>query len=398
MSFWIAVVLLMGLTLFMLSLPFWRKGKEDVERAEYDLNVFRDQLKELERDLERGLISREEAETARIEIQRRLLTADEKRQGHVSRDGRVGRSALIFGLCAALAIVGGSLAFYGKIGKPGYGDMPFASRDFDKERQIAREKGVKVEIARLKEHLAKSPDDVDAWLMLGRVYRMTGQSEEGLKAYETALKASGRHPDILVDYAEMRIFAHKGEVDDETKKALNESLAADPMQFKGRFYLGYTQAKSNDLKGAVQTWTDLLAMAPVEAPWMEQVRKQITMAAKAGGFDPSEVKPTAQARVMAKQFALEWENEQKQTTAQAQDDQGASMPGPTREQMQDAAKMSAGDRTEMIRSMVKRLADRLKENPDDLEGWKRLVKVYGVLGEKEKAREAQKKVDELSTR
>jgi cytochrome c-type biogenesis protein CcmH len=39
----------------------------------------------------------------------------------------------------------------------------------------------------------------------------------------------------------------------------------------------------------------------------------------------------------------------------------------------------------MIRGMVARLADRLKENGNDIEGWQRLLRAYVVLGERDKA-------------
>ncbi len=80
MSFWIAVVLMSAVTLFLLGAPLWRKSEEEADRADYALSVFKDQLKELDRDLERNLISEEEAATARIEIQRHLLAADDKRK------------------------------------------------------------------------------------------------------------------------------------------------------------------------------------------------------------------------------------------------------------------------------------------------------------------------------
>ena len=64
--------------------------------------------------------------------------------------------------------------------------------------------------------------------------------------------------------------------------------------------------------------------------------------------------------------------------------------------LEAASEMTPEEREEMIRGMVEKLADRLKENPNDIEGWKRLAKVYMVLGEKDKALEARNKVKELS--
>ena len=58
--------------------------------------------------------------------------------------------------------------------------------------------------------------------------------------------------------------------------------------------------------------------------------------------------------------------------------------------------MAAGDRQKMIRSMVQRLADRLEDEPGDLEGWRRLARAYEVLGETAKAKDAQARIEALS--
>ncbi|NVK17160.1 MAG: c-type cytochrome biogenesis protein CcmI [Methylocystaceae bacterium] len=386
MSFWIAVALMSAITLFLLAAPVWRKSKEEAARADYDLNVFKDQLKELDRDLERNLISEEEAETARLEIQRHLLAADEKRKKQENVTERASKKTVILTALIGVSVIVGSLVLYGKLGMPGYGDVPYASRDIERERRQAsgNPNGMANEIAALKKRLEEEPQDIDAWLLLGRTLRSVGKLEESVEAYQFALKYSDRHPAILADFAEARIYADQGNVKQETMDALVESVKADPAQMKAHFYLGYAKARVEDFKGAIQTWVDLLAMAPPQAPWVPQVQNQIDMTAQTSGLNPADFQPSAFAKNMGKQFALEWENEK-----QAQ-------PGPTREQVEDAQQMSPEERTEMIRSMVQRLADRLEENPNDVEGWQRLANAYQVLGEKEKAIEARNKVKELS--
>lgn len=56
--------------------------------------------------------------------------------------------------------------------------------------------------------------------------------------------------------------------------------------------------------------------------------------------------------------------------------------------MEAAQQMSAEDRNAMVRGMVDRLAERLRENPNDADGWLRLARAREVLGEAEPAREA----------
>jgi len=392
MSFWIAVALLSAISLFLLAAPLWRKNEEDGERADYELNVFKDQLKELDKDLERGLINAHEAKTARVEIQRRLLTADEKRTNNVASARKVGPKTIILSTLIGTGLIVGSLMLYLELGMPGYQDVPFASRNLEQERHMAQNpEGMTAEIDQLKKHLQTNPNDVQGWMLLGRTLRMVGRVAEAVDAYRGAVEASDRHPAVLADFAESKIYASEGQVDDETFKALEEAVKNDPTQLKARFYLGFAKMRTKDYAGAVQDWTDLSAMAPEGIDWMAQVQEQIKIAAQAGNLNVDDFKPSAQARVLAKQFALQWEQEQEQASQQAE-----QTGGPSRADMEAAADMTPEEREEMIRAMVARLADRLKENPDDIDGWKRLAKVYMVLGEKDKAIEARNKVKELS--
>jgi len=57
------------------------------------------------------------------------------------------------------------------------------------------------------------------------------------------------------------------------------------------------------------------------------------------------------------------------------------MPGPSAADMAAAGEMTPDERSEMIRGMVERLAARLEEAPNDIEGWKRLGNARRVLGE-----------------
>ena len=55
---------------------------------------------------------------------------------------------------------------------------------------------------------------------------------------------------------------------------------------------------------------------------------------------------------------------------------------------QPAAIPLEGEQGKMIRGMVERLAERLKENKSDLDGWLRLIRSYAVLKETDKAQDA----------
>jgi len=117
----------------------------------------------------------------------------------------------------------------------------------------------------------------------------------------------------------------------------------------------------------VQQWTNLLAVSAAEAPWRAEVEARRRAAAEAGGIDLTAVKPAFES----------------------------PLKGPTAADMDAAAQMTPEERRQMIRSMVEGLAARLEETPDDLDGWRRLARAYRVLGETEKADNADARIKAL---
>lgn len=71
-----------------------------------------------------------------------------------------------------------------------------------------------------------------------------------------------------------------------------------------------------------------------------------------------------------------------------QDSASAKVPALSNDTIASVQGMSEGDRGAMIRGMVDRLAARLKQNGDDVEGWLRLARAYMVLKEPDNARAA----------
>ena len=63
---------------------------------------------------------------------------------------------------------------------------------------------------------------------------------------------------------------------------------------------------------------------------------------------------------------------------------------PTAEDVTAAQAMSEGDRSQMIRGMVDSLDAKLKEDPNNFEGWMRLVRSHAMLKQPDRAVEALK--------
>ncbi|MFQ5765122.1 MAG: c-type cytochrome biogenesis protein CcmI [Rhodospirillales bacterium] len=396
---WIAAVAMTAVALAAVVVPLLR-GRERAAavRRDYDLTVYKDQLAEIERDVERGLFDAAEAEAARIEIQRRILAAAGPEADDRAAPAPPGRTvAAILGVALPAAAFGVYLA----LGSPDAPNFPIAertttpaARTADHEGGLDRAEVMKL-AARLRERLESEGGDAQGWVLLARTYLSANEFPGAVAAYRRALKLSGNRMDIATDYAEALVMAEGGRVPDEAQALFGNIIEAEPLNPRARYYAGLGLAQRDDLRGALQAWTDLKALAPPGAQWLETVDQQIARAAQDLGVAPWSVKPTAEAMELAQQVPRPAPEPPAQAAAPGATPRPGA-PGPTAEDMAAAAEISAADRQRMIRGMVQRLADRLKDEPDDLEGWRRLARSYEVLGETGKAASARARAEALA--
>ena len=129
----------------------------------------------------------------------------------------------------------------------------------------------------------------------------------------------------------------------------------------------------------------MLAVSPPSAPWHETVKENIKNAAKKLNIEASSVKPSLSAKLLGNS---------KEDTLPRQ--QPLPIIGPSPTEIEAAERLSPDERAQMIRSMVESLAGRLRDEPSDLDGWRRLARAYQVLGETKKAKEANAQIERLS--
>ncbi len=351
MSFWAFAGAMIAVSLAFILRPLLRRGAKLDRRQDHDLAVYRDQLSEVDRDLERGVISAGDAVAARTEIERRILRAAEIKDGPLRPD-QGWLSGRLPALLLCLAIPGLALVIYDQLGSPGLPGEPFTAResrpDSGQQDQI---------IAQLKQRLSSDPGDADGWTLLGNLYARMGRWAEAGAAYRDALAADGQHQEALIGMAESLVALAQGLVVPEARLIFAGILEMDPKQPSALYYAGLALAQDGRLEDAYELWSNLIGAAPPQAPWLPLVQRQLArLSAETGKLDP-----------------------------------GATAPGPagpSQEDVEAAAEMSPEEREAFIRTMVQRLADRLAQTPDDLDGWLRLARSYRMLGEEEQARDA----------
>ncbi|MCH7794362.1 MAG: c-type cytochrome biogenesis protein CcmI [Proteobacteria bacterium] len=369
MIFWVIAGGLCALAVGLLVLPLLRRPGESAPRAAYDLNVYKDQLAEIARETARGELGAAQADAARAEIERRLLAAAEAAAERGS-DQATPRRAISWGVALALAIAvpAAAIGLYLTLGTPGVPSVPFAERPAP--QPPAPEPGFAQEMADLAARLAKrldqDPRDRDGWLLLGRTYAQLQHFDKAAEAYRTAIAHGFDGAETQSALGEVLVAGAGGAVGPEARRAFAASLENDSEDPRARYYAGLALAQDDRLRAAIDLWLDLLRESTADAPWRPMVAQQIREAAARLGIEPPEA-AAAPAPESAPQLAP---------------------PGPSAADVEAAREMSPDQQAAFIRSMVERLAERLETEPGDFQGWLRLARAYGVLGEAAQAETA----------
>jgi cytochrome c-type biogenesis protein CcmH len=351
MIFWIAVLLLTLAVVAALLLPLLRRRAGPLDAADYDVEVYRDQLRQIDRDHAAGLIGDREAEAGRAEVGRRLLAADTRR-GDARPAGplRPGRgAALVVGVLVPVA----ALLLYTDLGAPGLPGFPHGERGARGDRAPE----LRTLAAQIKKRLEQDPTEIRGWVLLGRTYVQLAEYDKAAQVYEKALTYDGGNSDLRAAYGEALVLAANGTVTPEARRVFENVLAKAPDDPRAMFYLALAEEQAGKAQEALGRWIALLKASPPEAPWTAIARERATKTAAALGLDPATALPPVPK-------------------------------GPTSGDVAAAQSMTPEERRVMIESMVRQLADRLKEQPDDLEGWLRLGRSYTVLERHDEARDA----------
>jgi cytochrome c-type biogenesis protein CcmH len=480
MNFWLISTMLCSAAAVGISIPLIRRFDKG-NSGSIDTAIYQDQLKEVEKDLELGTINVPEAESAKVEIQRRL-TASEKTFVDV-RPVSNGWRNIALAASAGLVILGGA-NLYNIMGSP---DLPSAVSQPQQAAAPAAAPQAEVVaaqpaapaatsasnpgqvdamIAKLTARLQANPKDAEGWRMLGWSQFNLGHYPESADAYTKALELDPNNVDYKSAYAESLVQMTQGIVTPKALALIADVLAKQPKDSRARFYDALSHEQSGDQAGALDRWLALLADTPADAGWRDDVKQRITDLAKATGRDvtaalalPSLAPATAApqqtmgqpekdamvagmiAKLAAKleanpkdrdgwammirsltvsgdkkgadealAKALDIFKDDKATIyglkAVAQSAGGATAPAAaaapaasavpstaaapviSEEQKTAIQALPEGDQKTMIKGMVERLAGKLAENPNDFDGWVRLMRSYQVLGEPDKAKDA----------
>jgi cytochrome c-type biogenesis protein CcmH len=300
-------------------------GPEDPSLA-----VYRRQLAELDELSARGVLGEEEKRAAFAEAGRRLLAAAEH---PVAPEAGQGRAAARVILAAVAVAVLATLGLYLVLGSPGRPDQPYKARVAAWRAGDPAQLRAPEMAAVLRDLVKERPNDVQAREYLGRAELASGDAVAAAEAFRVAARLDPKNAEVQVLLGEaLTAAAEGGTPPAEAEAAFRRALALDPKNVGARFLLARHQVATGRKAEGLAAWRALLAELPEGDPRRAALA---TVIAQAGGGGPAA----------------------------------------------NIAEAQGSDQAAFIKGMVASLAARLEQNPDDPEGWARLVRAYRVLGD-----------------
>ncbi|HTK34862.1 MAG TPA: c-type cytochrome biogenesis protein CcmI [Caulobacteraceae bacterium] len=318
------------------------------------LPVYRRQLAEIDDLAARGLLGEADRRAAHAEAGRRLLAAAERPGPPESAGGRGPRLIVLGGVGVAVLA---ALALYGVLGSPGDPDQPYRAR-VAAWRANPNQLRPPEMAAVLRLLTSERPKDPQALAFLGQAEMAAGDPIAAATAFRKAIALTPARAELQMMLGEALLTAAgEGQPAPDADAAFRKALALDPTNVLARYFLARAQITHGDRAAGEAAWKALLADIPANDP--RRLALETDMAQATG--KPAPAARSAGATQLAAADAA--------AAAAA-----ASGTGP--------AALGGAEQAGFIRAMVARLAARLAASPDDPDGWARLVRAYGVLGDK----------------
>ena len=439
---WLIFAVLTACVILGITRSLRRASSSENARAS-EIEAYKAQLQELDREEERGTLGREEARQTRAEVSRRLLRASRQIAGASPNKSKGLNSALAF-LAVAAVLSLGSIGTYVYYGKPGIPDQPLEAR----LNAPLGEQTLDVQVANMERRLRQNPADVAGWAALASIYFKSGLFEKAADTYQRAIDAGGENEGMFLGLAESLTFANDGFISEQAAQALQAALKRNPDSTRALFWSALLAEQDGKKADAEKIYRGLLAaqIHPSLRNIVTQRLEALTAVAdnssaseerKAAGEDAVADRGEEQKMIrgMVDKLAARLEKDKsdlqgwlmlirsyavlkdvdkaKAAIATAREQfasdasaleqidaimkelsfafAGGNATAPQQDNsaaQQPAAVPLEGEQGKMIRGMVERLAERLKENKSDLEGWLRLIRSYAVLKETDKAQDA----------
>ena len=282
--FWLICTGLVAIALAFVLPPLLQAVSKDddaEDQRKANIDVYRDQLSELEADLANGIVSPEQYQQDRDEIERRLLDdvsttnepAKKKAKQAVADRGPAYAIAVGIPVVAVVLylIVGNSAALSGAATAPVQAPSAAGSQSDGGMPQQA----IAANVAKLAKRLEQNPADADGWVMLARSYMSLEKYSEASDAYAKAIALKTNDADLLADYAFALAMVNDRQLKGQPLELVKKALQVNPQNAKALELAGTAEFQAKNYKQAIAYWQRVLALTPTDSELARSLADQI---------------------------------------------------------------------------------------------------------------------------
>ena len=285
-SFWVISGIFIVTALLFIIPTLLRNREAQLENVEHDavnITVYRDQIAELDNDLENDILTQEQYNKSKQELQQRMLQDVSEREKMVFKKNKKIHNIAIstfITLTLPLAavflymVIGDTrgllpqaqLANATQMNRGSGSDSPAGHDNFSSvlENLIAR--------------LEKNPEDIEGWIMLGRTYAIMERYAEASNTYAKLVELVPDNPQILSDYADVLAMKNQGNLTGKPAELIYEALRIDPQYPKALALAGTIEFEQEKFEQAAAHWEKLLEVIPVDSQLAKSVKTSIAEA------------------------------------------------------------------------------------------------------------------------
>ena len=291
----VAALLVAAALLFIVPSLWRRRDGAGVQRDRSNLEIYKDQLLELEADLNNGILSQEQFEQGQLELERRLLedVSPEVNQKLVQDDRGEGRGAAITVMLLVPLLAVFIYLIKGTPAALSPDKITVAEQAGKGPAHAVTAEQINAMVQGLAARLEKNPQDADGWRMLGRSYVALGRYQDAIGALDKAVAMIPNDPDLLADYADALAMTSGQTLKGKPMEMVNRALKLDPNHEKSLWLAGTAAYNDGNYPGAIAYWNRLLKQMTPGSKESQQVMSIIAEAQDlASGKTPA---PVAQA-------------------------------------------------------------------------------------------------------
>ncbi|HKO99681.1 MAG TPA: c-type cytochrome biogenesis protein CcmI [Pyrinomonadaceae bacterium] len=290
--FWLTCAAFVAVALAFVVPPLLAPSRKDQpdDNEEANVEVYRDQISELEADLQNGIISQEQYQQDRDEIERRLLAdvaAGSKQKAKTTTTNTDSR-APAYAIALAMPVI--SLGAYFLVGNPaamtGVNTAPVQAPFADNARRDGpappmSQGDIEANVASLAKRMEQNPGDAAGWTMLGRSFLTLQKFDEAAGAYGKAAALKPNDADAWADYAFAMGMANGKSLLGQPSDLIKKALALDPENPKGLELAGSAAYEAKNYQEAINFWERLQKKTPGDSELGQALAERIQLA-KAG--------------------------------------------------------------------------------------------------------------------